>query len=72
MQKYVFGIYTSLAEGKNYFKVSLNAQYNFKVRLPGVKKTWFCLAVEDDGENLFSPWSKILDRATLGFWKQVF
>jgi hypothetical protein len=28
------------------------------------RKTWFCFPVEHDGENLFSPWSKILDCAT--------
>jgi hypothetical protein len=27
------------------------------------RKTWFCFPVEYDGENLFSPWSKILDCA---------
>jgi hypothetical protein len=71
-QKCVFGNYTSLVDSKKHiFKVSLNAQYNFSVRLHEVK-TWFCLPVEDDGENLFSPWSKILDRATLGLWEQVF
>jgi hypothetical protein len=36
-QKYVFGNYTSLVDSKNYFKVSLNAPYNFRVRLHGVK-----------------------------------
>jgi hypothetical protein len=27
------------------------------------QKNWFCFPVEYDGENLFSPWSKILDCA---------
>jgi hypothetical protein len=27
------------------------------------RKTWFCFPIEYDGENLFSPWSKILDCA---------
>jgi hypothetical protein len=36
-QKCVFGNYTSLVDSKNYFKVSLSAQYNFRVRLYGVK-----------------------------------
>jgi hypothetical protein len=36
-QKCVFGNYTSLVDSKTYFKVSLNAQYNFSIRRHGVK-----------------------------------
>jgi hypothetical protein len=36
-QKYVLGNYTSLVDSKNYFKLSLNVQSNFSVRLDGAK-----------------------------------
>jgi hypothetical protein len=54
--------YTSLIDSKNYLEISLNAQYNFSVILYSAKNM-VCFPVEHDGENLFSPWSKILDCA---------